>query len=111
MTWLAPHKRSFTNLYRMHWWVMQGLEQKSDKTQDDKEAIVNHRIELDKLWTNMTDTQRRDLDPTIDVAARSGGKWTEMKAWLCPNCGWLHHIVASSSPPPRCSACMMDVVL
>jgi hypothetical protein len=98
-------------MYRVVWWRLIALEEKKDKTPEERQDILSCRAELDKLWGNMSEGQRMDLDPTWRLRSGSSMGWIKVDTIVCPNCGWVHHIAKGSSGPPRCSACMMDVAI
>lgn len=106
---LPPHKRNRKTLYRSWFWHLQGLQNKLDKTQDDKLEIIRAKTECDKLWGAMTLAEQRDIDPLLEVTNRGSLPWDEVKVLRCPHCGWVHYVSKSSDGPPRCAACMLDI--
>lgn len=109
MEWFAPHRRNFATMYRSIWWILISLEEKQDKTPEEKAKLVDCKAQLDILWAKMSDAQKHDTDPTFELRQEHGGKWVKVRTIVCPNCGWMHHIREGSSGPPRCHVCMMDV--
>jgi hypothetical protein len=106
---LPPHKMRMASLYRAWFWRLKELEGIVHKTQMDKVNILDATAQLDKIWAALPPEEKRDIDPLIEVTCQAGGRWTEMKVWMCPHCGHMNYVAAGSDPLPRCRVCMLDI--
>jgi hypothetical protein len=111
MEWRPPHRRGLLGIYRVYWWNLVCLELKQDKTDYDRQQIIEYHHDLDQLWHKMSPAEKKDIDPLMELGKDTGGKWIQVKTIICPNCGWVHHIDKDSSGPSRCHMCMRDVAV